>query len=119
MTMKTLLLVDDEASIRQALSRNLQKSNYDVTSATNGAEAFSYLQDKPYDLIVTDYLMDGISGLELMSKARELYPDIKVIVFSGYMEQNFEEVLRQADCFLAKPIGLNDLLDAIETVLKD
>nr|MBF0221168.1 response regulator [Desulfobulbaceae bacterium] len=115
--MKTLLLVDDEDVIRQALSRNLQKSNYDVTSAVSGAEAVSYLQKKPYDIIVTDYLMEGINGIELMTKARELYPDIKVIVFSGYMEQNFEEALKAADCFLTKPIGLNDLLKAIETVL--
>ena len=115
--MKTVLLVDDEAIIRQALSRNLNKSGYDVTSAADGTAALACLYEKPYDIIVTDYLMQGMNGLELMTKAKALDPTIKVILFSGFIEQNLDECVHQADCFLSKPIGLNELLDAMENLL--
>ena len=112
-----ILLVDDEVIIRQALGINLQKSGYEVTTAGNGEEALARLDNQPYDMIITDYMMGGINGVELSSAAKKLYPEIKVIVFSGNIEKGLNKLVSDADCILSKPIGLDDMLDTIKKLL--
>ncbi len=116
--MKKLLLVDDEHIIRQALNKNLKKSGYDVTAAASGDEALGFLKEHSFDIVVTDYLMAGLNGIDLTTKAKNIYPSIKVIMFSGHMKQNITTNGTGADCFLSKPISLDELLETIERLLK-
>ncbi len=115
--MNKILLVDDELIILQALSINLQKSGYEVTTAANGEEALARLEEQSYDIIITDYLMGSINGVELSNAAKRLYPETKVIIFSGNIEQNLNKLTSGADCILSKPIGLDNMLESIKKLL--
>ncbi len=120
MDKQSILLVDDELLIRRALEYNLQREGFDVRSAEDGEQALAILQERSFGLVLTDYLMEGMNGIELMKLARKLYPQIKVIIFSGYEDKgSTDEILGLgADDFLCKPINFNDLLERILSVLK-
>ena len=77
-----ILLVDDEHIIRMALKKNLSKSGYDVDACESGEEALKLLDKQTYDLLLTDYLMVGMNGSELIEKVKKLAPEIKTMRFS-------------------------------------
>ena len=72
--MKTILVVDDEGHVRSVVSRQLTKKGYRVVTASNGEEAIALTKQEQFDLIITDYNMPGINGLEL---AKALYFDVR------------------------------------------
>ena len=115
MTRQSILLVDDEKVLRLSLQSNLKREGFEVASAESAETAITLLRHRSYDLLLTDYLMEGINGVELMRQARELYPDINVIVFSGYAEENLADQITRlgADAFFCKPIEFEDLLKLI------
>ncbi len=115
-----ILLVDDEELVRRSLEANLKREGFEMASASSAEEALSRMQQFPCDLLLTDYLMEGMTGIDLLKKAKELYPQVKVIVFSGYEEKDSaEEILRLgANCFLCKPIDFEELLARIDEVLE-
>jgi len=114
-----ILLVDDEELVRRSLEANLKREGFELDSAASGEEALAILQECPCDLLLTDNLMEGMTGIELLKKAKALYPEVKVIVFSGYEEKDSaEEVLcLGANCFLCKPIDFEELIERIDAVL--
>jgi len=83
---KTLLLVDDEPNILNALKRVLRREGYNLLTAESGAAALEILSSQPVQVIVSDQRMPGMSGIELLSRARELYPDTRRIILSGYSD---------------------------------
>lgn len=119
MSRQSLLIVDDEKLICKAVKVNLESSGFEVGTAESAESALTALKERPYDLLLTDYLMEEVNGVELMLQARELYPEIKVIVSSGFVEEVVvEEILRLgADGFLRKPFNLTDLLERISEVM--
>lgn len=82
----SLLLVDDEPSILSSLKRLLRREGYEILTAASGAEALDILATHPVDVIVSDHRMPGMSGVELLSAVRELYPDTRRIILSGYAD---------------------------------
>ena len=110
---QSILLVDDEELLRLSLQVNMEREGFAVDTAESGEEALTALQDCPYSLLLTDYLMVGISGIELMQQAKSLHPGIKVIVFSGYEDLDLTHEIRRlgADDFFCKPIDFDDLLE--------
>lgn len=81
-----ILLVDDEANVLKALMRVFQQENYRVVAATSGRHALKLLAKEPYQLMITDYKMPGITGGELMKQARKLYPDMLRIMLTGHAD---------------------------------
>lgn len=82
---EVVLVVDDEAPLRAVTSRILGRAGYTVISAANGAEALEALaRDDPVDLLLTDVVMPGMPGAELVARVRERYPHIRVLFMSGY-----------------------------------
>ncbi len=92
---------------------------FEIMGAENAEAAINFLRDRSYDLLLTDYLMEGVTGIELMQQARKLYPEIKVIIFSGYADHSLaDKIIRLgADAFFCKPVGFDDLLKFITRVL--
>lgn len=85
-TAKTLLIVDDEPNILQALRRILRKCGYEILTATSAREGFDLLANHRVQVILSDQRMPEMNGTEFLSRVRELYPDTIRIVLSGYTD---------------------------------
>lgn len=111
-----VLVVDDEVSILKALERLLQRSGYRVFTATTGADAMKLLLQEQCQIIISDFRMPGMSGGELLSKIKGLYPEMVCLVLSGYAD--FQSVLQLLNSgtafrFLQKPWEDEQLLAEI------
>jgi DNA-binding NtrC family response regulator len=118
--MKKILLVDDEKIILETLGENLKDAGYNLTSAENGGEAIARLKKENYDLIVTDLVMEGIDGIQLLTAAKEINPDIPVIILTGYgaAESAVDAMRLGADDYLLKPCSLDELLMRISRCIE-
>lgn len=115
---KRLLIVDDEETIRLALSRFLRSRGFEADTAESGTHALALLRDGFYSLMLCDIRMPGMSGLELVPQARALHPDMAVIMLSAVNDvpTATESISAGAMEYLTKPVDLQDLLAAIERV---
>ena len=103
---RTLLLVDDEVNIVSALKRLLRQDNYTILTANSGQEGLEVLAKHAVDVIVSDQRMPGMTGVEFLGRAKELYPDTVRIVLSGYTElQSVTDAVNEGAIykFLMKP----------------
>ncbi len=106
--MYRLLLVDDDERLLAAMKRVLKKDGYRLMFARNGSEALEKLDKKNVDLVISDYQMPGMNGVELLSKIRELYPDILTIMMTGVEDVKIAmQAINEAGVykFLLKPCG--------------
>src|SRR5208283_2976492 len=81
--MKRILVVDDNAEVRRALSKTLLKAGYDVITAEDGAAAVRVYRGQSFDLVITDLIMPNQEGLETIMELRRLTPEVKIIAISG------------------------------------
>ncbi|HWH81348.1 MAG TPA: EAL domain-containing protein [Burkholderiaceae bacterium] len=103
---KTLLLVDDEENILSSLKRLLRRDGYTILTACGAAEGLQRLAETEVDVIVSDQRMPGMTGVELLRRAKELYPDSIRMVLSGYTElQSIIDAINEGAIykFLTKP----------------
>lgn len=100
-----ILIVDDEELIRKTLKFDLKKSGYKVTTASCGEEALETLKKTEFDIIITDLMMDKVSGIDVLQAVREKNPDTMVIIFTGYasIETAIEAVRLGASDYILKP----------------
>ena len=82
----TVLCVDDEVNVLNALKRLFRKEGYKLLSTSSGVEALKLLEDNPVHLIISDQRMPEMSGTELMAKVKEAYPDVIRIILTGYTD---------------------------------
>src|SRR4030042_7097397 len=121
MSRKKVLIVDDEIHIVHVVAIKLRNNDYDVISAENGAEALKLACSEKPDIIVTDYQMPVMSGLELVERIRqcEQTKDIPVIMLTARSfasEDRQKEDLQISQC-LSKPFSPKELLENIEDIL--
>ena len=121
MTGKRVLVVDDEIHIVHVVAIKLRNNGYEVISADNGAEAFELACEEKPDIIVTDFQMPVMSGLELVEKLRQRddMKDIPVIMLTARsfaISKEQQEDLKISSC-LSKPFSPKELLGNIEDVL--
>ncbi|MDD9935344.1 MAG: response regulator [Myxococcales bacterium] len=84
----TILLVDDEEMVLTSLASFLTlETDYDVKGYTSGAEALQFLKDHDVDLVISDFLMPEMDGLEFLTKAREMRPEVPRIILTGYADK--------------------------------
>jgi two-component system cell cycle sensor histidine kinase/response regulator CckA len=119
----TILLVEDEESVRTFAARALEGRGYKVLQAGTGAEALEVLgdHDGDIDLVVSDVVMPEMDGPMLLTKLRATLPDIKIIFMSGYAEEAFRNNLEDGEHFgfLAKPFSLKELAAKVKEALED
>lgn len=110
--MAEILVVDDEAAIRETLKEILEYEKYSVTVAEDGKKALQLLQKNQYDAVLCDVKMPEIDGMELLDRAQALVPDTPFIMISGHgtVEMAIEATKKGAYDFITKPPDLNRLL---------
>ncbi len=116
---KTVLVVDDETDILDSITALMQAvdGNPEVRTARDGKEALDILEAEAVDLIVTDYRMPRMDGLELLRIAREKNPDMPMILITAYPDPSLEETARHTlGCshFIRKPFDPGEIISAVE-----
>lgn len=115
--MPRILVVEDDDDLRQTLKDVLQKNGYEVDVAQDGIGALNKLWINSYDLALTDVMMPGIGGFELMSIAKKIPPALDFFVITGNgSPENREEAIRLgAKGFIKKPFTTEELLFMLRT----
>ncbi|CCF78223.1 signal transduction histidine kinase and receiver [Wolbachia endosymbiont of Onchocerca ochengi] len=118
----TILLIEDEDSVREFTTKTLQRKGFDVIEASIGSQALEIISKKSQhiDLIITDVIMPEVSGPEIVKEALIHRPDINVIFISGYAEDAFlknDNINIEDFHFLPKPFTLSELENKVQSVL--
>jgi len=119
--LRTLLLVDDEANVIASIRRLLRYENYRLLMAGSGEEALELLAQNEVGVILTDHRMPGMSGIELLSKVRVMYPKVVRMVLSGYTAvDSLTEAINRGEIyrFLTKPWEDKELLEALREAFR-
>lgn len=116
-----ILIVDDEASLREICRDALEDAGYEVHEAKDGKEALDFLIKKSVDLVITDLRMPVMNGLELLKKVKELELDPSFLVMTGFgtIETAVESMKVGADDYLPKPFNISHLLLKVEKVISE
>ena len=114
-----ILIVDDEASLRQTLARILQRAGYEVTTTASGNEALTLLSQHSFDLVYLDIRMPDISGLEVLKMVHTKFPEMPVILFTAQPDLNsaVEAVRSGAIDYLLKPLKPQTIIERTRSVL--
>ena len=109
---KAILLVDDEEILLKTISKDLRAAGYGVTLAANGENAIAELKNKRFDLVITDLMMEGIDGIQVLRQTKKSHPEVPVIILTGYGDMNSAiNALRSgADDYMLKPCDIDELL---------
>jgi two-component system, chemotaxis family, chemotaxis protein CheY len=119
--MATILIIDDEESIRTVFQVALERAGYRVLTAENGKHGLRLLEQQEADLVLVDIFMSEMDGLELIPLIRKTRPTSKIIAISGgssewdYLDS---AMYLGAHATLKKPLNLQELLDAVSSQLK-
>ena len=118
---RTILVADDDQSIRLLLSELLGKSGYAVTVAEDGMAAIEQVRKKPFDLVMLDVHMPGMNGLEVLQKLKDLGRRSRVIIMTAdnTPETLLEAVREQADRYVPKPFRTQALLELVNDTLEE
>lgn len=116
----TILVIDNEASIRQSIVKVLERAGYSVLQAENGTRAEVIIAESPPSLIISDLSMPGLGGMELLKSTKELFPHIEFIVITGHgtIERAVDAIKSGAYDFITKPFKRVDLLRIVEKALE-
>ncbi|MDX1346071.1 MAG: sigma-54 dependent transcriptional regulator [Sedimenticolaceae bacterium] len=115
-----ILIVDDEAPAVQNLAHVCRKQGYEVTTRSSGAGALEALDSHEFDVVLTDLRMEKVDGMAVLQRARELDPDLAVILITGYatLESAIEAMKAGAFHYIAKPIRLDEVREVIHKALE-
>ena len=130
--MHSILVIDDEPDVRDAVKRVLDRAGYSVRTTDSGVDALAELERIRTDVVITDIIMPKIDGVQLIESIRKLFPSVRIIAISGggnfgiaaYQPTAITTTAYLASAELAgahmgltKPFESNDLIQAIERVL--
>jgi len=115
-----ILFIDDDAAGREVALFNLRKAGYEVASASDGQEGLDAFAAAPFDLVITDVKMPGVSGLEVLRRVRAAAPDVPVLVITafGNVETAVRAMKEGAYDFIGKPFHRDQLLLSVEKALE-
>ena len=116
----SILVAEDEASVRESLADLLRDESYQVTTAVDGAAAISALDTSEFDLVLSDVRMPGADGLAVLRHSREVAPQTLVLLMTAHatVDSAVEALRRGAQDYLLKPIMLEDVLHKINYLLE-
>jgi DNA-binding NtrC family response regulator len=118
---RSVLVVDDEDSLRTVLSNELINEGYEVRTAPDGDDAIQEMGKASYDLVLLDIKMPRMNGFEVLKHIKEQHEKTKVVMLTGFadLKNAIESKKLGADDFVSKPYDLVDLLTTIERVLSE
>ena len=111
-----ILIAEDEKNIGDLLTELLSQEDRSISLVHNGLEALERLRQEHFDLLITDLMMPEIDGMEVLHEAKELHPDIMVIIITGYasLETAIQAVKEGAYDYLRKPFRLEELKISVD-----
>jgi CheY-like chemotaxis protein len=114
-----ILVVDDEALVGESIKLLLGFEGHKVCHVESGEAALAELAQRKFDLVITDFLMPGMQGDELVASIRQLAPAQPIIMVTAFLQEFkvFGQSSGQPDAVLLKPFSLTELCDAIDRVL--
>src|SRR5262245_13755878 len=118
---RTVLLVEDSALVRRVLQDELSSGGFDVVSAADGQEALARVAEKRFDVVVTDVVMPGMDGLELMDAIRRESPALPVVLVTAHeksADAAVAAIRRGASDYLIKPLKDGEALFCINRILR-
>jgi DNA-binding response OmpR family regulator len=117
---RKILVVDDEINVSTSIRQAIESEDYDVDMALSGEEALNKDKENLYDLIITDLMMPGISGMDLLTSLKTSRPVVKVIMITGYptIKTAVQSIKIGAFDYLPKPFTPNDLRSLVTRALK-
>lgn len=121
--MGRILIIDDEAMIRDLLVKILEREGYETVTASGGKDGIKIHRENPADLIITDLIMPEKAGIETIMELRRDFQDVKIIAMSGGGKIDSETYLQIAKTMgaietIAKPFDLRELLKTVQELLE-
>jgi two-component system, NtrC family, response regulator HydG len=106
-----VLVVDDDEPHAAAVAESLERVGYDCVVATSGAEGLKLIEEQVFDIIITDLIMEGVGGLEVLANAKRELPDAEVVILTGHSTIKTAVTAMQAGAstYLTKPLDINEL----------
>jgi len=117
--MAKILITEDEDSLRSFVARALRLDGHETHEAGDGAEGLEKLSQGPFDLLLSDIRMPVMDGIELAHKASAKFPDLKILLMTGYAEQRerADDLSVKIVDVVQKPFALPDIRKAVATAL--
>ena len=115
-----ILVVDDEEIVLKSCRKILEGGGHEVFTALSGQEAFDLLKSEPFDIVITDVKMPGVDGMEVLEKVKKEYPDILVIIITGYstVQSAVQAMKLGAFDYIPKPFTPDEVLVVVEKALE-
>lgn len=116
----SILILDDEAIVLKRLGPSLEKAGYEVETFSLSADASNRITEKNFDIVITDLKMEGLDGMQFLTRVKERSPGTEVIVITGFatMETAKESFQKGVFDFLAKPFKLGEILETVKKAEK-
>lgn len=110
-----IMVVDDEPIVGKRLKRLFEKEGYAVDIFTRGSMALKELEQRKFDIIITDLKMGKVDGMQILETAREKYPDTKIIIISGLSKNELvtDALKKGAFSFIVKPFTFSELKEVV------
>ena len=117
--MPSILIIDDEKSIRKTLNEILSYEGYKIEEAADGEEGLKKFKEKNFDIVLCDIKMPKLDGIEFLEKAREINDEVPIIIISGHgnIETAVEAVKKGAYDYISKPPDLNRMLITLRNAM--
>ncbi len=112
----SILILDDEPIVVRRLKPALEKVGYQVETFTQSAEALARIEERDFDIVITDLKMEGVDGMQFLTRVKERSPRTEVIVITGFatMATTKESFQKGVFDFLAKPFKIAEIQEAVE-----
>jgi two-component system, cell cycle response regulator CpdR len=114
-----VLVAEDNPAVREFIIRSLSSVGYTVAGAIDGQQALDMLAREKFDALVSDIVMPNVDGIALAMKAVRLFPDMRIVMISGYVQErmrahNLESLVHK---IVAKPFSLEEICEAVKNAL--
>ena len=115
--MKKILVVEDDLELRLVVELFLSYARFDVVMACDGIEGLEVLSKTHFDLVITDFRMPRMNGIEFSKNAKELYPELPIIMSTAFIPP-LDKELKEKLHFLSKPYQMSEMIVKINNLLK-
>jgi DNA-binding NtrC family response regulator len=112
-----ILLVDDNRVGREAFAKILRLNGHEVMEAADAAQALEILNKVSIDLMITDFVMPGLSGVQLIEQIRSQWPRTRMLMMSGYLTSEVGNIVSDGVDFIPKPVDVSVLLSTINRII--